>query len=118
MIPERNLKEASGLQDKQQSTSIADITDMMAEGPSVLLRLPKIRQSPEPMLWLAMTKMELEMLSLGKRNRAIQCRDESDPIRQEIERRIFEILMEVRQRMLIEGCAVNGLMDICSRILM
>ncbi|KAH3796124.1 hypothetical protein DPMN_149691 [Dreissena polymorpha] len=43
MIPERNLMAASGLQAKQQSKWISDITDMMADGPWAILRLPKIR---------------------------------------------------------------------------
>ncbi|KAH3828779.1 hypothetical protein DPMN_130762 [Dreissena polymorpha] len=46
---------------------------MMAEGPRVLLRLPKIRQavvaSPEPMLWFSTKRMELEMVSLEMLNR-------------------------------------------------
>ncbi|KAH3733082.1 hypothetical protein DPMN_039506 [Dreissena polymorpha] len=121
MIPERNLMAASGLQDKQQSKWVADITDMMDEGPNVILRLPKIRQaivaSPEPMLWFSKIRMEFEMLCLENLiNRIGQ--DEHNAILQQIMRRQVEILMEVVQRMLIDGCDVNDLHDICYRILM
>ncbi|KAH3840107.1 uncharacterized protein LOC127879556 [Dreissena polymorpha] len=120
MIPERNLMAASGLQDKQQSKWVADITDMMAEGPRVILRLEKIRKaivaSPEPMLWFSKTRME--MLELEYFNRAEKCRDQSDAILQKIKGRQMKILMEVRQRMLIEGCAFADLMDIYEGILM
>ncbi|KAH3733150.1 hypothetical protein DPMN_039575 [Dreissena polymorpha] len=122
MIPERNLMAASGLQDKQQSKWVAVITDMMDEGPRVILRLQRIRQaviaSPEPMLWFSKIRMELEMLELEAFIRTAQCSDEPDVILQEINRRQDEILMEVKQRMRIDGCAVNHLKDIFFRILM
>ncbi|KAH3733142.1 hypothetical protein DPMN_039567 [Dreissena polymorpha] len=127
MIPERNLMAASGLQDKQQSKWVADITDMMAEGPNVILRLPKIRQaivaSPEPMLWFSKTRMELEMLRLEGQNRHEICRDgngevnESDAILNAIVRREGELLMEVAQRMNTEGSGVYDIFDVLSRIL-
>ncbi|KAH3689874.1 hypothetical protein DPMN_040078 [Dreissena polymorpha] len=68
IIPERNLMAACGLEDALQSKWVADITDMMDEGPRVILRLEKIRMaivaSPEPMLWLSQKRMEVEMPSL------------------------------------------------------
>ncbi|KAH3773704.1 hypothetical protein DPMN_175072 [Dreissena polymorpha] len=84
---------ANRLQDKQQSKWVEDITDMMAEGPRVILRLPKIRQavieSPESMLWFSKVKTELEMLWL-EMGKILNCEDdngvvdESDAILQEI----------------------------------
>ncbi|KAH3741950.1 hypothetical protein DPMN_048680 [Dreissena polymorpha] len=128
MIPERNLMAASGLQDKQQRKWIADITDMMDEGPRVILRLPRIRQaviaSPEPMLWFSKKKMELEILLVEETNRYMKCKDEnevvneSDAILQEIRRRQEELVVEVAQRMHVEGSAVNDLRDIQCRLLM
>ncbi|KAH3733053.1 hypothetical protein DPMN_039477 [Dreissena polymorpha] len=99
----------------------ADITDMMDEGPRVILRLQRIRQaviaSPKPMLWFSKIRMEFEMLLLQRTlNRFGQCSDEHDAIRQEINRRQAEIVMEVAQRMRIDGCAVNDLEDIFFRI--
>ncbi|KAH3742001.1 hypothetical protein DPMN_048731 [Dreissena polymorpha] len=50
---------------------------MMAEGPSVVLRLPKIRKaivaSPEPILWFSKTRMEIEMLWLEGLIRDARC---------------------------------------------
>ncbi|KAH3733036.1 hypothetical protein DPMN_039460 [Dreissena polymorpha] len=127
MIPERNLMAASGLQDKQQCTWVTDITNMMAEGPMVILRLPKIRQaivaSPEPMLWYSKTRMELEMLVIEMLNRHLQCSDEymvmneSDDIWKRILRRKRELLVEVSHWMRLEGSAVYELNDIKNRIL-
>ncbi|KAH3733079.1 hypothetical protein DPMN_039503 [Dreissena polymorpha] len=127
MIPERNLMAASGLQDKQQSKWVADITDMMAEGPNVILRLPKIRQaivaSPEPMLWFSKTRMELEMLFLEELNRHVKCIygngevNKHGAILHAIARRKEELLMEVAQRMNTEGSAVYDMFDFLLRIL-
>ncbi|KAH3733039.1 hypothetical protein DPMN_039463 [Dreissena polymorpha] len=124
MIPERNLMAASGLQDKQQSIWVADITDMMAEGPNVILRLPKIRQaivaSPEPLLWFSKTRMELEMLFLEALNRHKKCSDgngvvnESDAIMHAIGRRCEKLMMEVAQRMHTDSSAVYDMFDVLS----
>ena len=119
---------ASGLQAKQQNKWVADITDMMAEGPRVILILPKIRKaivaSPEPMLWFSKKRMELEMLQLEGLSIGARGSDEngaeakSDAIRQAIRRRMDEILMEVGLWMIEEGCAVNDLLDIRDIMLM
>ncbi|KAH3741966.1 hypothetical protein DPMN_048696 [Dreissena polymorpha] len=103
MIPERNLMAASGLQDQQQSKWIADITEMMDEGPRDILRLPRIRQavvaSPEPKLWFSKIRMELEMLYLKGVHRHDKCRnengvgDEIDAIQQDIFRRRGELVL-------------------------
>ncbi|KAH3741958.1 hypothetical protein DPMN_048688 [Dreissena polymorpha] len=99
MIPERNLMAACGLQEKQQSKWVADITDMMAEGPSVVLRFEKLRKaivaSPEPMLWFSKIRMEMEMLQLVGVSRLYKCRDVSDAILEEIETRQVDITREV-----------------------
>ncbi|KAH3809327.1 hypothetical protein DPMN_137690 [Dreissena polymorpha] len=126
MIPERNLMAASGLTYRQQSHWVEVITDMMAEGPRVILGLPKIRRaivaSPEPMLWYSMKRMELEMLELEHTNRLVPCLengvlDKSDPILKEIRRRKREVLMEIKLRMIEEGYVVNGLTDILDQML-
>ncbi|KAH3733136.1 hypothetical protein DPMN_039561 [Dreissena polymorpha] len=73
MVPERNLLADSGLRDKQQSKWVADIENMIAEGPMAIMRLLKIRQavvaSPEPMLWFSKIRMEQEILYLDLWNR-------------------------------------------------
>ncbi|KAH3850405.1 hypothetical protein DPMN_092816 [Dreissena polymorpha] len=79
MIPERNLMAACGLQNEQQRKWVANITDMMDEGPSVILRLEKILQAiichPEPLLWFSGRRIELEMLMLKVINRVQAQRD-------------------------------------------
>ncbi|KAH3869778.1 hypothetical protein DPMN_032949 [Dreissena polymorpha] len=51
-IPDRNLMAACGLDEEQQRIWISTITEMLNEGPRMILRLPKIRQAliahPEP----------------------------------------------------------------------
>ncbi|KAH3809292.1 hypothetical protein DPMN_137654 [Dreissena polymorpha] len=123
MIPERNLMAASGLTYRQQSHWVEVITDMMAEGPRVILGLPKIRRaivaSPEPMLWYSMKRMELEMLELENMILNVSCLENGvlDAIRQEILRREMEILMGIQLWMSEEGCTVNALTDIRNRML-
>ncbi|KAH3705618.1 hypothetical protein DPMN_080695 [Dreissena polymorpha] len=122
MIPERNLMEACGINNKLHRKWVADITDMLEEGPGVILRLEKIRKaivgSPEPMLWYSKKRMELEMLSLEAFKRLAECRyenemfDNSDFVLNAIRFRRIEVLIEVRQRMIQEGCSVNDLNDI------
>ncbi|KAH3850415.1 hypothetical protein DPMN_092826 [Dreissena polymorpha] len=72
MIPERNLMAACGLKEVQQRKWVADITDMIDEGPRMILRLGKIRQAvisyPEPLLWFSARRMEVELLQLELRN--------------------------------------------------
>ncbi|KAH3850361.1 hypothetical protein DPMN_092772 [Dreissena polymorpha] len=126
MIPERNLMAACELQDTQQRKWVADITDMMDEGPRVILRLPKIRQAiishPEPLLWFSRKRMKLEMLLLVWRNKSPMCRKEninsSDIILQEIRRRMTEVVEVVRLRIFMEGGIVNNQNDIFNRLLM
>ncbi|KAH3868835.1 hypothetical protein DPMN_031989 [Dreissena polymorpha] len=68
MIPERNLSEACGMRKDQQLTWIATITDMIDEGPRILLRLPKMREAiiahSEPLFRFSVVKTELELLIL------------------------------------------------------
>ncbi|KAH3869104.1 hypothetical protein DPMN_032263 [Dreissena polymorpha] len=68
MIPDRNLMAANGLTDEQGRLWIATITDMIHEGPNMILRLPMIRQAiishPEPLLWYNRTRIELEIIVL------------------------------------------------------
>ncbi|XP_052241519.1 uncharacterized protein LOC127851706 isoform X2 [Dreissena polymorpha] len=128
MIPERNLMAGSDLQDQQKSQWLTDITNMMAEGPRVILRLPKIRKavvaSPEPMLWFSKKRMELEMLFVEFWNRRTYSLsedlvpDEYDDIQHEISRRMRKLMVEVAQRMHVEGCAVYDLWAIQKRMLM
>ncbi|KAH3705551.1 hypothetical protein DPMN_080628 [Dreissena polymorpha] len=95
---------------------------MLEEGPGVILRLEKIRKaivgSPEPMLWYSKKRMELEMLCLETMKRQAECRYENEMLNNSnfvlnsIRFRRREILIEVRQRMIQEGCSVNDLIDI------
>ncbi|KAH3689464.1 hypothetical protein DPMN_194465 [Dreissena polymorpha] len=45
MTPERNLMKACALQDALQSKLVADISEMLAEGHKVIMRLPIIRMA-------------------------------------------------------------------------
>ncbi|KAH3698505.1 hypothetical protein DPMN_086027 [Dreissena polymorpha] len=117
MIPERNLMAATGLHDTQRNKWVADITDMMADGPRVILRLQKMRKaviaSPEPMLWFSKRRMELEILSMQFRLRDIICRnkngvEESDTILSDINRRTWEIGMDGVLRAISEGDDVDN----------
>ncbi|KAH3865461.1 uncharacterized protein LOC127867042 [Dreissena polymorpha] len=113
MIPERNLMATSGLDEEQQRTWISTITDMLNEGPRVILRLPKIRQCivahPEPLRWYSGRRIELEMLALMLTYRDLICSDENgevddtDAILQALYRRRYEVITDVRVRMMMEG---------------
>ncbi|XP_052263892.1 uncharacterized protein LOC127867016 isoform X1 [Dreissena polymorpha] len=128
MIPERNLMATSGLDGEQQRTWISTITDMLHEGPRVILRLPKIRQCivahPEPFRWYSRRRIELELLTLVRLNRVEICRDENgkvdftDAIVQALIRRENEVITDVCVRMIMEGSRVINADDIFSKILM
>jgi hypothetical protein len=68
MIPDRKLMEAWGLGDALLHTWVANITDMLKEGPRVVLKLEKIRKAavvfPEPMLLFSKNRIVLWMLKL------------------------------------------------------
>ncbi|KAH3733344.1 hypothetical protein DPMN_039770 [Dreissena polymorpha] len=108
MLPKRNLMEACGLDDALQHKWVSDITDMMDEGPKVILRLEKIRNAivafPEPMLWFSKKRMEMEMLQLEAMHRVMQCKCENKFVYFSeliaICSRQVDILTEVEQRML------------------
>ncbi|KAH3768755.1 hypothetical protein DPMN_169972 [Dreissena polymorpha] len=128
MIPERNLMATSGLDREQQRTWISTITDMLNEGPRVILRLPKIRQCivahPEPLRWYSVRRIELEMLTLMRLNRSVICSDENgeidytDAILQALNRRINEVITDVCVRMIMEGSRVINAQAIFNRIRM
>ncbi|KAH3733693.1 hypothetical protein DPMN_040126 [Dreissena polymorpha] len=128
MIPERNLMDACGMHDYKQHKWVADITDMLEEGPKVILRLEKIRKaivaSPEPMLWFSRKRMELEMMSLEMKIRAAQCMDEiqetddSDSILKKIMIHQLYLCIEVTKGIILNGSTVNDLIDIYYRMLM
>ncbi|KAH3865566.1 uncharacterized protein LOC127867092 isoform X1 [Dreissena polymorpha] len=129
MIPERNLMATSGLDEEQQRTWISTITDMLNEGPRVILRLPKIRQCivahPEPLRWYSGRRIEVEMLTLMLMNRVVICRDENgeyditDAILQALIRRGNEVITDVCERMIMEGSRVfNADATIFDRIMM
>ena len=117
MIPERNLMATSGLDREQQRTWISTITDMLNEGPRVILRLPKIRQCivahPEPFRWYSGRRIELEMLTLVRLNRFAICIDENgkidytDAIWQALKRRTNEVMTDVCVRMRMEGSHID-----------
>ncbi|XP_052259370.1 uncharacterized protein LOC127863769 isoform X1 [Dreissena polymorpha] len=128
MIPERNLMATSGLDVEQQRTWISTITDMLNEGPRVILRLPKIRQCivahPEPLRWYSGRRIELELLMLMRMNRDLICTDENgevdftDAIWQALVRRMQEVVTDVGVRMRMEGSRVINAKAIFDRILM
>ncbi|KAH3834247.1 hypothetical protein DPMN_107567 [Dreissena polymorpha] len=99
MLPERNLMAACGLDERQKSTWVNTITDMMNEGSNTLLRLPRIRKAiishPEPMMWYSKKRVELELLQLKLWNRSMQCEDAngvvkfSEPMLQAINNRMI-----------------------------
>ncbi|KAH3689880.1 uncharacterized protein LOC127863987 isoform X2 [Dreissena polymorpha] len=101
MIPDRNLMAACGLDGALQRKWVADITDMMDEGPRVILRLEKIRKaivaSPEPMLWFSQKRMELEMLMLELPIRGFQA-----PIRIRIAEILFELMQQTDQEVSLD----------------
>ncbi|KAH3865722.1 hypothetical protein DPMN_028764 [Dreissena polymorpha] len=128
MIPERNLMATSGLDGEQQRTWISTITDMLNEGPKMILRLPKIRKAliahPEPFRWYSGRRIELELLQLMRMNRVEFCMDENeefdytDAIWQALKRRTDEVITDVGVRMIMEGSRVINADDICARIMM
>ncbi|KAH3893685.1 hypothetical protein DPMN_017835 [Dreissena polymorpha] len=108
MIPERNLMTDCGLEYEQQLTWIATLNEMMKEGPRIILRLPKIRQTilahPEPLRWYSSRTKEMEMLELIDMNRrTIDMDIEKDVIMQATLRRQLEIVLDVSQRMIMKG---------------
>ncbi|KAH3733813.1 hypothetical protein DPMN_040248 [Dreissena polymorpha] len=128
MIPERNLMEACGMTDVLQHKWVADITDMLEEGPGVILRLEKIRKAiiafTWPMQWFSKKRMQIEMLRLEESIRALKCRDankvlnDSDFMLNAIWIRLEREYEEVKTLMLLEGSSVNALEDIHRKILM
>ncbi|KAH3792579.1 uncharacterized protein LOC127838301 [Dreissena polymorpha] len=116
MIPERNLMANCGLDVAQQRKWVADITDMLEEGPRVILRLVKIRRaiiaSPQQMLRFSETRMWLDFLQLESLIRMKQCdneklRRDSDYILNAIKRRRNDILIDVALRMYQEGSSLS-----------
>ncbi|XP_052237135.1 uncharacterized protein LOC127848616 isoform X2 [Dreissena polymorpha] len=127
MMPERNLMAACGLEVEQQRSWVSTISDMINEGPRVILRLTSIRKviisHPEPLLWYNRKRIELELLMLKYMNRRLHCSDESsitdenDFMLKEISRRQSEIVREVVMRMHLEGSFVYDLHDVLFRML-
>ncbi|XP_052232347.1 uncharacterized protein LOC127845461 [Dreissena polymorpha] len=128
MIPERNLMDSCGMNEKQQRTWVETISDMINEGPKLLLRLPKIRQAivshPVPLFWYCNRRLEIELLVLKCINRREQCLvvdgvvNESDSMQNSILIRIVQIVSEVSRKMIGEGSCVNYLNEIFERMLM
>ncbi|KAH3865499.1 hypothetical protein DPMN_028538 [Dreissena polymorpha] len=129
MIPDRNLMAASGLEEELQRTWISTITEMINEGPRVILRLPKIRQAtvahPEPFRWYNGRRIELEMLNLvADIRRTNLCEDENWEIDESdftllaITRRNDVIVTEVGLVMILEGSRVINKEDVYDRMLM
>ncbi|XP_052265687.1 uncharacterized protein LOC127868115 [Dreissena polymorpha] len=128
MIPNRNLMAACGLEEEQQRTWIATLTEMMDEGPRMILRLPKIRQvliaHPEPFRWYTRRRTEIELLRLMIMNRMALCMDENGEVDethvtlQTLHNRENMILREFYLRMSMEGSRVNNLNDVLEGMLM
>ncbi|KAH3875835.1 hypothetical protein DPMN_039115 [Dreissena polymorpha] len=105
MIPNRNLMTACALEEEQQRTWIVTITEMMDEGPWMILRLPKIRQAliahPEPFRWYTRRRTEMELQRLMIMNRLLLSMDENwvfdetDVTLQTLMRPMDEIVREV-----------------------
>lgn len=127
MIEERNLMEAVDIEAEQQRTWEATIAEMINEGPRIIMRFSKVRQAriafPQLLIWFTKTKAELEILTLEYRNRNNHCKDDkgmvdgSDIVLQETLRRLNEILMQVRERLLCEGSCINDENEIHERML-
>ncbi|XP_052268873.1 uncharacterized protein LOC127870285 [Dreissena polymorpha] len=123
MIPDRNLMAASELDGEQQSSWISTITEMINEGPRMILRLPKIRQAliahPEPFRWYIRRILELELLMLMNNNRMILCGDESGKVDETdaILQALFRV-QEVCLRMRMGGSRVINADAISDRIMM
>ncbi|KAH3812158.1 hypothetical protein DPMN_140582 [Dreissena polymorpha] len=131
MIPERNLMAESDLKYEQQCRWILTLTEMLNEGPRMILRLPKIRRSivahPEPFRWYSKMRMELEMVGLRYETRRTLCTyhrpDEkwvvnySDVILQELQIRTDEIVIEVFLRMIMEGSQATTSQDVLESML-
>ncbi|KAH3864957.1 hypothetical protein DPMN_027990 [Dreissena polymorpha] len=119
MIPERNLIVASELSNEQQLLWVRIITDMMEEGPRLLLRLKTFRQAiigyPEPLIWYSKMRTEMEMWMLELYNRLMEIMDtnsmvdETDTIVQTCRKRTTKIRRGVLWRMDLEGSTVNGI---------
>ncbi|KAH3788694.1 hypothetical protein DPMN_166842 [Dreissena polymorpha] len=118
MMPERNLMAERELDVKQQCVWVKSITDMINEGPRIILRLKKISHAiewhREPLLWYSRMRTELEMLFLEFKNRHLRLNPinngpvyETDPIVKAIVKRKGEIFREVLLRMLQEGSSVD-----------
>ncbi|KAH3823788.1 hypothetical protein DPMN_125610 [Dreissena polymorpha] len=107
MIPERNLMEGCGLRHNQQSKWTSVITEMMNEGPRIILRLHKIRKAviafPEPLMWYSKMRTELEMLMLECVVRQILLLSENDVV---IDRK--NMVSVLLSKCLVEPDSING----------
>ncbi|KAH3740081.1 hypothetical protein DPMN_046776 [Dreissena polymorpha] len=129
MIPERNLMAESGFDVAQQRELVRSITNIVNEGPRMLLWVKKIRQAivchPEPLLWYSKMRTELEMLALECNNMAVRCRDENLMIDQSsvfnnlltTAMRYYQIVQLVWMRMRLEGSSVDDLMVVFENML-
>ncbi|XP_052280073.1 uncharacterized protein LOC127877838 isoform X2 [Dreissena polymorpha] len=116
MIPERNLMANCDLQNEQEKIWVSTITDIINEGPRLVLRLSKLRNAivsyPEPLRWYCKRRTELEILNLAWLNRDPECRDErgvmneSDNVLKAIMIRQTAIVREIRETLFMEGIAV------------
>ncbi|KAH3840825.1 hypothetical protein DPMN_114281 [Dreissena polymorpha] len=118
---------ACALEHEQKLSWIATINEMMQKSPRIILRLPKIRQAliahPEPLRWYSGRKIELEMLELIDINILLPCVDietdvETEVSLQIIRKRKEDVIMEVFQRMIMEGGRVNNVFYVWGSMLM
>ncbi|KAH3875369.1 uncharacterized protein LOC127869397 [Dreissena polymorpha] len=127
MIPERNLMAHCGLDDEQQQTWVKTITEMMNEGPKLLLRFMKIRKAiisyKQPLQWYSKMRTELELLQLKDMIRRELCTDKNlgldltDRNMKKIEERQQDILWEIALRMYMDGNGVQDWWDLNERML-
>ncbi|KAH3784178.1 hypothetical protein DPMN_162130 [Dreissena polymorpha] len=116
------------IEEEQRRSWVSILTDIIDEGPHMVLRLPKIRQAilshPDPLLWFCKKRLELELLCLKLMVRIEQCKDEngsinwSDTVLQATAKRRAEILREVHQRMCSDGSRVYDMDEIDTSMLM
>ncbi|KAH3868746.1 uncharacterized protein LOC127867872 [Dreissena polymorpha] len=123
MIPDRNLMEACGLEDAQQTAWVNMITEMIKEGPRMILRLKKmrtiLRSNLDTVFWFYNMRTELEILNLeltSRHERGAASQEDNEKTAEQM-KRVNEILVEVRERSLVNGNRVDDRREIFDLVL-
>ncbi|KAH3724030.1 hypothetical protein DPMN_049832 [Dreissena polymorpha] len=138
MIPERNLMSACGLESEQQRAWVETLTDMLNEGPMVILRFKKIMQAfnshIEQLIWYSKIRTECEMLLFVFIHESLQCwqskilEKEGDIDWETLDSkflieivdiliRVAEIIEEVHKRLKMDGIEFYDTYDILVRMM-